>query len=286
MIITCPACATRYTVKPEVFPASGRSVKCARCAQTWHALPEDEPAEPAAPPGDTDAPREPVPGMSGDRVEVTGESDDDIAWQDGEAPGADGPDAAAIIDDGATDDEDEDETGRDPVSAQTVARARRAARRFTMDGRSAGPARRVQAVAVGAMIAMLVAGIVYRENVVASTPSLAGLYRLIGMEVNLRGLAFEDVEPLRGIEQGIPILRVQGTIRNVSDVSLAVPPVRLSLRSAEGYEIYRWTIQPETEALQPGGAASFRSLLSAPPANAAGIAVRFIDADATRVGLR
>ncbi len=297
MIITCPACATRYTVAPEVFPASGRSVKCARCERVWHATPEaeDPPVENAQLPATTEdvarqarnetdrAAVKPV-----EDAEAAGDANagQDIAWQQKAAKATAEPAAAAIIDDGTGDDAHTDgpDRGFAAVSIETVARARNAARRFTRAGPQTGPARRIQAMSVGAMIALLIAGFVYREDVVAAVPSLGSLYRQVGLEVNLRGLAFENVHPVRSLEQGIPILRVQGIIRNVSDVAMAVPPIRLSLRSPEGIEIYRWTVQPETEALEPGATAPFRSLLSAPPANAAGLAVRFIDAEPTRVG--
>jgi predicted Zn finger-like uncharacterized protein len=45
MIATCPACSTRYLVDPGALGPTGRLVRCASCAHTWH-------LEPAA-----DAPR-------------------------------------------------------------------------------------------------------------------------------------------------------------------------------------------------------------------------------------
>lgn len=51
MILTCPACATRYLVDPHTLGARGRRVRCARCAESWYqAPPEPEPAAPAPPP--------------------------------------------------------------------------------------------------------------------------------------------------------------------------------------------------------------------------------------------
>jgi len=36
MILTCPACATRYQVDEAKFPPQGRQVRCAKCGNNWH----------------------------------------------------------------------------------------------------------------------------------------------------------------------------------------------------------------------------------------------------------
>lgn len=39
MILTCPACATRYLTDPALLGASGRVVRCAKCQHSWLQVP-------------------------------------------------------------------------------------------------------------------------------------------------------------------------------------------------------------------------------------------------------
>lgn len=61
MIVTCPACATRFQVDPHALGTVGRRVRCAACAHVWHQAstpavplrpdaPAREPGGPAAAP--------------------------------------------------------------------------------------------------------------------------------------------------------------------------------------------------------------------------------------------
>lgn len=64
MILTCPACASRFSLDTSALGATGRRVRCGQCRHVWHAAPEVEieveegpqPPEPAsvrvAPPDD------------------------------------------------------------------------------------------------------------------------------------------------------------------------------------------------------------------------------------------
>ncbi|WP_265587479.1 zinc-ribbon domain-containing protein [Sphingomicrobium arenosum] len=65
MILTCPACATRYNIKPGAIPPEGRTVRCANCGHKWHADPDPAPeaaeAPEAAPPVAAPPPPEPAP---------------------------------------------------------------------------------------------------------------------------------------------------------------------------------------------------------------------------------
>src|SRR6478609_5235961 len=42
MQIVCPHCQTSYAVRADSIGAAGRTVRCARCKQTWLAMPVPE----------------------------------------------------------------------------------------------------------------------------------------------------------------------------------------------------------------------------------------------------
>lgn len=49
MILTCPACHTKYVVKDGAIPPQGRQVRCANCKESWFQPPDGgAPAEPVA----------------------------------------------------------------------------------------------------------------------------------------------------------------------------------------------------------------------------------------------
>ncbi len=66
MILTCPACATRYRVAEQEFESlAGRTVRCANCGHTWYETrsappPGPDPEAPGEPAADGAALKEPI----------------------------------------------------------------------------------------------------------------------------------------------------------------------------------------------------------------------------------
>jgi hypothetical protein len=116
-----------------------------------------------------------------------------------------------------------------------------------------------------------------REDVVRLIPDLAGLYRLAGLEVNLRGLDFSEVQTHREMDGSTPVLVVEGVITNVTEDTAKVPTLRFALKSAAGREVYAWTMDPPRESMEPAETLRFKSRLPAPPDAATDAEVRFTD---------
>lgn len=73
MIITCPECETRYTTDAGSFPASGRKVRCSKCAHVWHQTapePERVLSTDAASAGVAAEPPEPASGGAEGRADI------------------------------------------------------------------------------------------------------------------------------------------------------------------------------------------------------------------------
>ncbi len=267
MKITCPDCNTSYTVDAATFPPDGRSVRCAKCRNVWHAvpyMPEPDliPPEPAA--------NAPAPPSRADRVEAP--SGERALAESSESFGA------RIVDDGGA------EGPREISDVEHAAeqRARMAANhagkgpkvRYRGSGR-----RGLEAFALGCVLAGLVAAFHYREDVVRALPNSAGLYEAIGFPVNLRGLEFEKVTQRRDFEDGVPVLIVEGEITNIRDRAMPVPALRFSLRGKAGDELYAWTLEPRQRVIEPSASMTFRTRLASPPRGADDLQVRFIARD-------
>ncbi len=78
-------------------------------------------------------------------------------------------------------------------------------------------------------------------------------------------LAFQRVHSETLVKNGVKTLVVEGELVNTSAADVAVPAIRVSLRSPAGAEVYSWLVEPAKAGLAPGASVGFRSAVSAPP---------------------
>jgi hypothetical protein len=127
------------------------------------------------------------------------------------------------------------------------------------------------------MAALVVALVIWRVDVVRLLPQTAGFYKLVGLDVNLRGLVFRDVKVSSETAEGKPVLVIEGVIIGEAKKPVELPRLRFSVRDAQGAEIYAWNSVLEQPVLNPGEKAWFKSRLASPPAEGRAIDVRFFN---------
>lgn len=126
----------------------------------------------------------------------------------------------------------------------------------------------------------------WRSDIVRMLPQTASFYALLGLPVNLRGLAFENVATAVEQHEGVPIMMIDGTIVNDTRKVKDVPRLKLVVRNAARQEIYSWTAEPARNVLQPGETTSFRARLASPPPEAHDLILRFLTRRDVVAGMR
>jgi hypothetical protein len=129
--------------------------------------------------------------------------------------------------------------------------------------------------ACAAMGALVLALIIWRVDVVRLLPQTATFYKMVGFDVNLRGLLFKDVKITTETVEGKAVLVIEGVITGESHKPVELPRLRFSVRDAQGAEIYAWNAVLEQPVLKPGEKAWFKSRLASPPPEGRNIDVRF-----------
>ncbi|MCK1423323.1 zinc-ribbon domain-containing protein [Bradyrhizobium sp. 180] len=283
MHIVCPHCTTSYAIKPASLGANGRTVRCSRCKETWVAHAEDAIEEAS------------IPAMA---AASQAEDQADLAAQwnsyakDDSTPDTPVVESPSIASDWPTEDtkEIEDEwSAAARAVEEDVAGAqhqswfrglfRRRGARVSRPAATAAPRKSHFGLPTGcaAMGALVLALVIWRGDMVRLLPQTAAFYKMVGLEVNLRGLAFKDVKLSSETVDGKQVLVIEGVIVGEGKKPLDIPRLRFAVRDAQGAEIYAWNTVLEQTVLRPGERAFFRSRLASPPPEGRNIDVRFFN---------
>jgi len=237
MILTCPECATSYFVDDARIPAQGRRVRCSSCGNRWLAGPEGPIAEPVAELEPVAAPEE--------------------------APAID---VAPV----------EEEVVPPPVEPDREPFRRPAFRPLPS---KPPPERRagalVWAAAAGLAVALIAGVIVFREQVVRLWPASSAAYAGLGLEVAGGGLVLEQVRVQPAFLAGRPVLSISGAIRNVRDVPVEAPPIRLTLLNRAGEPVAAKIARPDDATIPARARKRFTVTMLDPPATTRDLEVRF-----------
>jgi predicted Zn finger-like uncharacterized protein len=275
MHIVCPHCTTSYAVNPAGFGDAGRTVRCARCKETWLAKPEILP-----PPKPVMAATQPEPE---DDLSAWGVSEEEA--REPEVPVVESPSISADWPaeprvESRTEDTDWTIAARDET--ETVLGSMRARpsklRKFAPRMPQSGLNRsHILPVATAAMAAFAMALLIWRVDIVRMMPQTAAFFEVFGIDVNIRGLAFKDVKVTTETVDGKPVMLIEGYVVSETHVPTAMPRLRFVVRDDKGTEIYAWSAVLEQPGLNPGDKTWFKSRLASPPAEGRSIDVRFFN---------
>lgn len=251
MILTCPACSTRYLVGAAAIGPAGRTVRCAKCSQTWHVdgvATNDADAAPPAPGPESPA-AEPAPSSE----------------PESEAPTGDGPPEPAV---------------RVEALPQRLKPIPRGSGLPALPGEPRRPLPVGWALLGLAVIAAIVGLALGRDAIVAAWPPANRLYASFGFPVELpgMGLEFRNVVSTRTDEGGRQVLVVRGLIANITNGKRPIPGLRVALKDEQDRRVQEWSFKADAASVDPGESLPFETRIADPSDRARGLTIEFVAA--------
>jgi predicted Zn finger-like uncharacterized protein len=238
MLIVCKTCASSYHIPREILGENGCRLRCVGCGEAWTVTPGATVIDDAP---IVEGQRTPTPSLQ-------------APWNGtGHRPAAFSGQANAAW-----------------AEEQEVKPAPGALFGFRPNKKGAGAALAAILIVAGAMAAAA-----ERAAIVKAAPNMARLFAVVGLPVNLRGLALDNVRTNIFDLGDRRVLVIEGAIVNLRDSATEAPNIRIALRGADKRELYVWTAPAPKSRLGPDEQVAFRTRLAAPPDGVSDVLVKF-----------
>ncbi len=306
MIIVCPTCSASYEIPASSLGATGRSVRCTECKTVWFNPPEEN-DEIISERGAKKSPAVvtlPAQKSAASSSVASGEEAASDSVNKGDVPAVSSSSsgvarrksvpAAAIHKDEAINETDIEavfsevaQTSENKLSAELKAEKRgwfrRKARTAAVSSPRTGHADSHKATKTPLWMTLCllcaIGGLFWlvakRDSVAAFLPEMAHLYAMAGLKVNVQGLDIQNIKTLETMQNGTPLLVIEGVIKNVTTHGVDIPRLRLAVQTENGRELFAWTAVPAVPKLEQGGEIPFKAQLASPPLEGKKVAVRF-----------
>lgn len=228
MILTCPECATSYSVDDTKIGPAGREVRCAACGTRWHASLNPLELAPAAPSSLPAPPSAPTPAAEAVAVDIE-------------------PPQLRVR------------------NTETLPRAYRQRQQAKKDVKRAATTGAVLAGMAVMIAAIIGTAYLFRIDIVQLWPKSSSAYAALRIPVNPLGLEFEDVSARPSLKDGHAALIVAGKIRNTKAAAVESPPLRIELLDKAGKNLAVKIADPENALIPPGEVRHFQVALLDPP---------------------
>lgn len=288
MLISCPNCATNFSVPDKALLPSGRTLKCAKCGHKWFqaaSAPRDDFGldEGSFPPPPRPAPMpepepEPRPMFSAPEPDL----DQPVFRAPPRDTGMDlDMDEPPIPDFGP-----KPKLNAAPQSDMDIDLDLDAPPKPVPDMFAHHSGGKKGTGFLWFLLVLLLlgagAGAIYyfQDKVVGLWPPAHELLTTAGLRHERPGAGLElrnAGTPERFVQNEVEVLIVRGIIANISDRERPVPTMKLVLLDRDKAVVQEKQAQPPVTALDPGGTAGFRIILERPDPNAIEVNVLFVD---------
>ena len=290
MILTCPACDTKYVVKDDAIPPGGRQVRCASCKHSWHEDPEGAIVEAESVAVDFESAPEPVAEHAdalaevphqaveeqmiagGPQPEVVGQAEpqwtpphDETAMEPAPADEVSMEEAPAVADEWRRPEPEQPETVAgetafavdqpEPMAEETAVPAEEEFVGYAPIADEEEPRRRWPLI-LGILALIVAAAAAFWFLAPPEWKERAGIAQAGATPLQLM-ITTNDRQPL---ESGNELIAISGRVINPTDSEQMVPPIHAELRDKQTKAVvHRWTIAPPARVLAPRSSASFNS---------------------------